>query len=702
MGNPIPKIVTRQGAAGVAPRGSIPVALFGLTGEGGGGEAGPQGPQGEPGPQGIQGPVGPQGPRGNTGATGAAGPTGPAGKDGLIGPTGPKGDKGDKGDAGAQGIQGLRGFTGETGIQGATGPAGERGPQGAAGATGPTGPAGLTGPKGDAGPIGPEGLVGPEGPIGLRGLKGDKGDKGDPGTQGIQGAQGATGLTGPKGDKGDPGIQGVQGPRGLVGETGIQGATGPAGERGPTGATGSDGAQGPQGLTGPKGDKGDAGPQGIQGVQGPTGPKGEKGDGTLNPADYGVPTNGSANAGPAMNAMISAIPEGSIIQAMPGQVFNVGSQINITKRITIRGGTWMHQPSATTFMTTVSGVVFDGLTIIGPALTEATQPTSSRFIYANGSEASQIDRLQIRNCVMLNCHHTALRLNWCKNFIVDSNSIENVQYAAIMIMSPKVGTVSNNTCRNMVQGGSLINSYGIAVSDSDNVGPSRAQDVLITGNLVEGVLKWEGIDTHGGKGILVIANTLRACRYPIAMVVGNPDRTLSPQACVVANNYIERAGAPDETGAINYVGLNSGQLCDGLIGVNTIRGYTREVRVAFYDPDKMTVMPQDSDASNKHSPDVAPFRMYMQDIQLTIPANSLTATNRALSFPAGKFRDVPRIVATPSQNSAPGFAPHTYSQTATGFNLGGAVQTTSTSSRTVTVTVLAIQMDSATGTVPGI
>lgn len=423
----------------------------------------------------------------------------------------------------------------------------------------------------------------------------------------------------------------------------------------------------------------------------------------VNPAGFGVPVDGAANAGPSMNTLIASLPAGSIIQARPGQVFLVGTQINISKSITIRGGTWMHQTNATTFMVTAGtpDVLFDGLTFIGPALTDSSQPTSSRFIYANGTEASRVNRLQIRNCVMLNCHHTALRLNWCTNFIVDANSIENVQYAAIMLMSPKVGTVSNNTCRNMVQGGTLINSYGIAVSDSDNVGSARAQDVLVIGNLIEGVLKWEGIDTHGGKGIMVIGNTLRACRYPIAMVVGNPDRNLSPQACVVQDNYIERAGAPDETGAINYVGLSSSQLCDGLIGVNTIRGYTQEVRVAFYDPNKMTVMPQDSDASNKYSPDVAPFRMYMQTFQLTINANSKTAVNRSLNFPAGRFKDVPKIVATPATNSIPGFTPHVYGQEAGKFNLGGSVEVTSTSARTIEITVLAIQMDSATGLIPG-
>ena len=51
------------------------------------------------------------------------------------------------------------------------------------------------------------------------------------------------------------------------------------------------------------------------------------------------------------------------------------------------------------------------------------------------------------------------------------------------------------------------NAYGIAVSAYG--GEPRSSDVTVTGNTVEDVPTWHGLDTHGGLRIAFTNNTVR-------------------------------------------------------------------------------------------------------------------------------------------------------------------------------------------------
>lgn len=466
----------------------------------------------------------------------------------------------------------------------------------------------------------------------------------------------------------------------------------------------------------PAGDKGDKGDQGN-----PTTVNGKTGASiTLTAADLGaaseretprsiapglngVPADGTGDAGPPLTALLSSLPSGSVVEARPGDVYNLHTGVTVSKPVTIRGGTWLHRPETASFRVTASDVTLENLRVVGPELT-SSHPASSRFVLASGSQALPIERLSITGGSFTNCSHTALRLDWCKDLNVSSNHIQNVHYAGIMMDSANRGTVSDNIIRNVVQGGTLINSYGIAVSDSGNVESARSRDVIVKGNFIDGVLKWEGIDTHGGSGILVLGNTLRSCRYPISIVVGNPTRALAPQGCIVSDNVIVRGDAPDEARAISFVGLNANLLSDGIIGVNTIRGYSQDLHLNFNDPSTMVVLPQSTDAAVRISPAPSPFRSWARIIEMSIPANSSTATSRAVPLPPGYFTQVPALLASASTNTPNKLSVFTSNASPSGFTLGCVVTdgTTTTSPRTIQVSVAAFQMDSGAGLTPGV
>lgn len=549
-----------------------------------------------------------------------------------------------------------------------------------------------------------------------------QGPKGDPGADGAQGPRGEKGVDGAPGDQGPQGVQGPKGDRGSDGVSATISSSSasklPAGSQPtvslggtPTARTFAFGI--PEGAKGVKGDKGEQGnPTSVNGKSGPSitltaadlGAASENTTAlTVAPGLNGVPADGSGDAGAALTALLNSLPSGSQIEARPGDVYNLASSVIVDKPVTIRGGTWLHHVGTASFQVTSSDVTFENLNMVGPAL-DSNHPASSRFILAKGTQSAPIERLTISGSSFTNCAHTALRLDWCKDLEVTSNVIRNVHYAGIMMDSANRGIVSDNIIRNVVQGGTLINSYGIAVSDSGNVESARSRDVIVRGNLIDGVLKWEGIDTHGGFGILVLGNTLRSCRYPISIVVGNPSRSLAPQGCIVQDNVIVRGSAPDEARAISFVGLNGDLLSDGVIGVNTIRGYSQDLHLDFNDPKTTLVLPQSTDATVRTSPTPAPFRSWARIIEMTIPANSPAATSRAIPFPAGYFTQTPAILASASTNSPNKLSTFTTNASTTGFTLGCVVTDggTSSSPRVIKVSTAAFQMDSGTGLTPGV
>ncbi len=77
-----------------------------------------------------------------------------------------------------------------------------------------------------------------------------------------------------------------------------------------------------------------------------------------------------------------------------------------------------------------------------------------------------------------------------------------------------MGTISSNTVQRIgVQLANGDNAYGIAVSAYG--GEPRSSDVTVTGNTVEDVPTWHGLDTHGGLRIAFTNNTVRRASRPV-------------------------------------------------------------------------------------------------------------------------------------------------------------------------------------------
>lgn len=279
---------------------------------------------------------------------------------------------------------------------------------------------------------------------------------------------------------------------------------------------------------------------------------------------------------------------------MGNNTISLTSSVDITVPTVIIGGKFTLPPSTgfSGFRVTSSNVTFEGSEFTGPGTASVSYASVSRFVYFVGTQAAPLQNVKMINCKMVGSQSDCVRMDWVRDSIVSGCFLDDYLYAGIMLISVDNVTVAQNLVSNAVMKGSVVNVYGIATTDSLNTAAARSKNVRIIGNTVKNV-PWEGIDTHGGDGIIIVGNTVINCPRAIALVVGSETRVTSPINCIVEGNFVDRAGATysgAEREGISVYGL-SDQLADAHIIGNTIRGYSsaKAMYLEFTDPLKTLV-----------------------------------------------------------------------------------------------------------------
>ena len=399
------------------------------------------------------------------------------------------------------------------------------------------------------------------------------------------------------------------------------------------------------------------------------------------PGAFGVSGDGTTDDTAAWNSFLAAVPAGAVIRCEPGDRYHLSGTVSITKPVTIQGGEWLAAQTGTCLHITSSNVVIDGARITADT---AEVNTTQRLIYAEGTSSSLLERVQVRNVTTRGGRYIAVALTWCRDFDVQGCDIADLHYAGIMVLSGKGGTIRGNSVRNLLMGGSFVNAYGIAVSDSTNNLTGRSEDIAVDANLVSGVPGWEGIDTHSGVNLRFTNNVVIGCRTGIAVLPGNASRTVAPENIVVTGNQIIRDGADDDKAGIQMIGIPDTMAVTGVVAGNTIRGYSTDMIVAYHDYARLVVDTQSTDAGTRMSPHRQQFREWNVLTTVVVENGAGTST---LSFPSGWFSAVPIVHVTKQSGSASRTIPYVADITATGCKIGLYDPTNTAHASPVTVTV---------------
>ena len=171
-----------------------------------------------------------------------------------------------------------------------------------------------------------------------------------------------------------------------------------------------------------------------------------------------------------------------------------------------------------------------------------------KCIAANGSASNAISGLVIKSSTINRCGYGGMYLYYVSGATIASNKVTNSVYAGILLSSVSDSRVQGNTISGVGLAGSAQNdnnAYGITATAE---GGSPSTDVVITGNIVENVPAWHGLDTHGGVRITFSNNTVRGARRAI-FLTGGPTGAVVTGNTLVAPTAAQQADCPSDAPA---------------------------------------------------------------------------------------------------------------------------------------------------------
>jgi hypothetical protein len=136
-----------------------------------------------------------------------------------------------------------------------------------------------------------------------------------------------------------------------------------------------------------------------------------------------------------------------------------------------------------------------------------------------------------------------------------------------MVLSANGGWVRASQVRRIGVTGAAANSnnaYGISLSQQVPGTDRPTQNVSVSGNTVEDVPTWHGLDAHAAVNCTFAANAVSRCRDGI-FITGYP--TVRNQNVAVQGNTVTAPAGADQYGITNVYGTG------GSITGNTVKGY---------------------------------------------------------------------------------------------------------------------------------
>lgn len=265
----------------------------------------------------------------------------------------------------------------------------------------------------------------------------------------------------------------------------------------------------------------------------------------------------------------AALLLGGDVVCDPNATIPLDTPMAVTLPTRLLGGSFT-VASGPGFVVTSSNVEIAGLTITGPGGT--TLDATQKLIYVLGTQTAPLTAVDIHDCHLTGSMSDAVRLEWCIGTPVHDNDISDFLNSGVMVVSGEAVAVDDNAIRDghIADGG--VEVYGIAFTDLLNTSAARSRHCTATGNRVSQI-DWEGIDTHGGEGIVVTGNVITGCRRSIALVTGNSTRLTAPQQCVVSGNVIDSSTARVTPDIGIFLAGATGLPASATITGNTITGY---------------------------------------------------------------------------------------------------------------------------------
>lgn len=236
-----------------------------------------------------------------------------------------------------------------------------------------------------------------------------------------------------------------------------------------------------------------------------------------------------------------------------------------------------------------SGVTLLDPRVEGPGSTFTGQDASrSSGIAVSAGATGTLDDVQVLGGSVRGFPYAGVLVSGVRGLVLERIGISDIAYSGVRLLSVVGGTVRGCVVSGLHQQ-DYPNSYGIAATRDTNQSledAPRCSDIVIVGNEVRDVPRWEGIDTHGGVRVTIRDNTVVDCATGIALVplkgLAGTAPDAAPLDALVSGNTVTWTGKYSDTGtmwgAIKVQGAgstvgSSAERATGAVRGNTISGY---------------------------------------------------------------------------------------------------------------------------------
>lgn len=335
------------------------------------------------------------------------------------------------------------------------------------------------------------------------------------------------------------------------------------------------------------------------------GPIAERESQVFNVSEYGMIADGGVtdNSPLLLEAIadVKALGGGTIKFDKTGtSYYGFLSTVTIdTSNIKIVGdvGVELRTPTANIFLFYATGeyenIEFKDIDIVGPFGDAATSlNTNEGGIYMLGTGAlNRVSKILLSNVRIKGFGGMGARFKFCDQVNVLTCKMSNIHYAGTEVTSSSNGVFSHNYIRD-INGSEVDNAYGALFSRNQGTEEEfpRSENWIISHNVIVNVPNWEGIDSKGGRNIVISSNVLKNTGSGIniswsADGTGNP--LLAPQNVHVLNNSMDSEHLSQNAlrgitfaGATNSVG-GFVELATGSVVGNYIKRYGRDINNTF-------------------------------------------------------------------------------------------------------------------------
>jgi hypothetical protein len=275
--------------------------------------------------------------------------------------------------------------------------------------------------------------------------------------------------------------------------------------------------------------------------------------------DFGAVGDGVADDTAAIQA---ALNSGASQVIIPGGTFLVTS-LSISSALVMTGPGKLKRatsPSNAIITITASNVIIDSVVFAGGSegSTVSTQNTPDSAILVSGtSSVSPLSNITFRNCRIDGFAGFGIFVNYAKDVLVNDNRVVNCGYCGIGFLSVIEGHIISNRVHN-ITASTGSNYYGIFVTRDPTktlANSARSTNCIVSNNIVSNVPKWTGIDGHAPSNWIVTNNRVYYCRNGIYAQYDDPGDPFpaNAQDVIISGNIVEGP----ELASDSFIGIAS-------------------------------------------------------------------------------------------------------------------------------------------------